>query len=141
MAVFVGCIPVVSIPDNTNTLDELLPWHEFAVIVPPADVPRLPQILRTITPAEEARMRAKLGCVWGRLWFSSVYGSCFGEDPANDAFDGVLRVLAARLQTAHGDERGRGAREGVMGAVAETRAKDPAMEACLAKMSMGRGPR
>ena len=86
-------------------------------------------------------MRAKLGCVWGRLWFSSVYGSCFGEDPANDAFDGVLRVLAARLQTAHGDERGRGAREGVMGAVAETRAKDPAMEACLAKMSMGRGPR
>ena len=97
VSVFTGCIPVITIPDNHNTLEELLPWERFAVLVPPEQLPRLPQLLRSISPQRREEMRAALRCVWRRLWYSSVYGPCFGESASTDAFDGLLRVLAARV--------------------------------------------
>ena len=88
---------MITIPDNHNTLEELLPWERFAVLVPPEQLPRLPQLLRSISPQRREEMRAALRCVWRRLWYSSVYGPCFGESASTDAFDGLLRVLAARV--------------------------------------------
>lgn len=133
MSVFTGCIPVLSIPDNNNTLDELLPWSAFSLLVPPDQLPRLPHILASVTPAAEARLRAGLGCAWHRLWFSSIYGACLGEDPATDAFDGLLRVLGARAAAWRGAGNSAGAAAG--GAAASLGGGAPDVDGCLAALN------
>jgi hypothetical protein len=127
MSVFTGCIPVISIPDNNNTLDELLPWSSFSLLVPPDQLYRLPHILSAVTPAAEARLRAGLRCAWRRLWFSSIYGACLGEDPSTDAFDGLLRVLGARAAKWRGDGVGEAG-----GGVAVSWVGTPDVDGCLA---------
>ena len=70
----------------------------MSVSVPQERLPLLPAILRNVSADERDAMRRELACAWRRLWFSSIYGSCLGEEPQTDAFDGLLQVLAQRLQ-------------------------------------------
>ena len=100
LAAFLGCVPVLAIPDGHHTLEEILPWREMAVVVPPERLAQLPAILRSVTPATIQSMRRKLHCARKYLWYSSIYGSCapgIGKGEP-DAFDGLMRVLAARLR-------------------------------------------
>jgi len=71
-------------------------------------------------------MRARLRCVWRRLWFSSVYGSCLGEETHTDAFDAMLRVLKFRLNSQTTEIDG--------SAGARGRASAPDVEACMAQV-------
>jgi hypothetical protein len=92
-----GCIPVFSLPNGRLTFDELLPWQSMSVSVTRDQLPDLPAILARYSPADRERMRAQLRCAWPRLWFSSIYGSCFGDDPQYDAFDALIATLRYRL--------------------------------------------
>ena len=98
LAAFHGCIPVFTIPDGHHTLEELIPWERMSVSVPQERMAMLPAILRNISDTQRAAMRRELSCAWRRLWFSSIYGTCFGEDPQTDAFDALMQVFASRLE-------------------------------------------
>ncbi|KAL3900916.1 MAG: hypothetical protein SGPRY_012368, partial [Prymnesium sp.] len=39
----------------------------------------------------------ELPCVWRKLFWSSIVGSCFGEPTHGDAFDTLMAVLRRRL--------------------------------------------
>ena len=95
-----GCIPVFTVPNARLTLDEVLPWRSMAVVVPRAELRNLPAILARYSERERERMRAQLRCAWPRLWFSSIYGGCFGERPEYDAFDALIATLRYRIRNA-----------------------------------------
>ena len=98
LAAFLGCIPVFTIPDGHHTLEDHteLDWPTMSLTVPQQDLAALPAIIRNVSQAEIERMQYRLSCAWRRLWFSSMYGSCLGEDPRTDAFDALLTVLRSR---------------------------------------------
>lgn len=93
-----GCIPVFTLPNARLTFDELLPWSSMAVVVQRADLPNLPAILRRYSAADRERMRAQLRCAWPRLWWTSIYGGCFEEQPQFDAFDALMATLRYRIR-------------------------------------------
>lgn len=96
---FLGCVPVFTMPESGGrTYDELIRWDDVSLDVPQSHLPRLPSLLRAVSSTRLDAMRQGLGCVWRRLWFSSIYGACLGEDPAEDAFDALLQVLARRAR-------------------------------------------
>ena len=74
----------------------------MSVSVPQERLPLLPAILRNISAARRDEMRRELSCAWRRLWYTSIYGTCLGEEPQTDAFDGLLQVLAQRLENRSG---------------------------------------
>ena len=98
ISAFHGCIPVFTIPDGHHTLEEVVPWGRMSVSVAQEELPLLPAILRNISAERRDEMRHELSCAWRRLWYSSIYGQCLGEEPQTDAFDGLLQVFAQRLQ-------------------------------------------
>ena len=108
IAAFHGCIPVFTIPDGHHTLEEVLPWRTMALSVPQEQLPQLPQILRNVSAEERDAMRRELSCVWRRLWFSSIYGSCLGEETQTDALDALLQLLGRRLRRPAGGSGGSG---------------------------------
>jgi hypothetical protein len=73
----------------------------------------LPQLLSRIPPAQVARMRRGLGCIWPRmLWLTAgLYTRAVDADPrvvaarSHDAFETTMRTLRGRL----GAGAGRGA--------------------------------
>jgi len=93
-----GCIPVFTLPNGHFAFDELLPWKSMAVMVNRSDLPNLPAILAKYSAADRERMRTQLRCAWPRLWFSSIYGSCFGDNPRFDAFDALMATLRYRIK-------------------------------------------
>ena len=102
IAAFHGCIPVLSVPDGHHTLEEVLPWERMALSVSQEQLPHLPAILRNVSAEERDAMRRELSCAWRRLWFSSIYGSCLGEETQTDAFDALVQTLANRLRRGEG---------------------------------------
>jgi hypothetical protein len=53
-------------------------------------------------------MRRGLACARRFLWYASLYGACAeGLRGMPDAFDGLMAVLAARLER-HGEREGEG---------------------------------
>ena len=121
-AAALGCVPVFTVPDGHPTLEEVLPWARMALFVPPSELPRLPALLRAVTPRRLAEMRAALACARRALWYSSVYGQCRAHDAADarcdgeregasgagggDAFDALMRTLAQRLAPGPREVRG-----------------------------------
>jgi hypothetical protein len=59
----------------------------------------LPALLRAVGSHDLARMRRGLACARRFLWYASLYGACAeGLRGMPDAFDGLMAVLAARLE-------------------------------------------
>ena len=102
LAAFLGCVPVLSVPDGHHTLEEVVPWREMALIVPPERLGELPAILRAVPPERLRAMRRALHCHRRMLWYASIYGACglARGGTREDAFDALMRVLAARLPAA-----------------------------------------
>lgn len=69
----------------------------MAVVVSRAELPQLATILDNYTATDRERMRKQLRCAWPRLWWTSIYGSCFGDDARYDAFDALMATLRYRL--------------------------------------------
>ena len=104
LAAFLGCVPVFSVPDGHHTLEELLPWPNMSLEVPPERLHELPAILRAVPQRTLQHMRRRLRCARRYLWYASIYGACAPglgrEEP--DAFQGLMRVLATRLEASRG---------------------------------------
>jgi len=109
-AAALGCIPVIIQRDVKSLYPPvlqafeglLLDWSEFSVRLEPADVSRLPAILRALV-ADEGAMRAKrqaLAGMWTRLlWRESLsQGTAHKLRGAPDAFDSLMATFWLRRQ-------------------------------------------
>ncbi|KAL1530584.1 hypothetical protein AB1Y20_001484 [Prymnesium parvum] len=103
VSLFHGCIPTFTLgpshADDALPFDEVLDWTRFSLRVPLDELQHLPERLWSVA-ADAPRLRsmqAELACVWRRLFWSSLVGSCFGEPMAGDAFDTLMLVLRRRL--------------------------------------------
>mmetsp|Transcript_52437 Transcript_52437/g.135872 ORF Transcript_52437/g.135872 Transcript_52437/m.135872 type:complete len:102 (+) Transcript_52437:804-1109(+) len=68
--------------------------------------PRMPDTLRHVPRYTVERMRRRLRCARRFLWYASMYGACAeGLEHGPDAFDGLMSILAARLQAGSGCTR------------------------------------
>ena len=126
-AVLYGCIPIFPKDGEALPYDEVLPWANASLRVGLGDVASLHTIIAAVSPARLLQMRRKLGTIWRRLLWTSIFtgascasgagGSCvlawerpgqpqrslppryLGEDPSQDAFATFVEVLRARLKT------------------------------------------
>ena len=106
-AILFGCIPVMlvsTIKDGRRVpiglpLEEHpdIHWRSFSILFDLEDMPRLPEILARVTPADQRRMRHEMRKVWPRLLYTSFFGSYLGEDGKHDAFEAFMTVLRWRL--------------------------------------------
>ena len=92
VAIYHGCLPVFSSGatdrhDDALPFDEVLDWGRFSVRVPTGQLGDLPAVLWPIA-RDAARLRAmqrELACAWRALFWTSLVGSCFGENVLGDA--------------------------------------------------------
>ncbi|KAL1511476.1 hypothetical protein AB1Y20_006274 [Prymnesium parvum] len=103
--VLVGCVPIIIQDGVEMAHEEILPWRRFSLRLNFSDIPILPQLLSAIPPAQVARLRRGLGCVWPRmLWLSKGLYTRDVEADATitsarpfDAFETVMWTLRRRL--------------------------------------------
>ena len=72
---------------------EAIDWSTISLHVPPADMPKLDAILKSV---DVEKLRRASGPMRRRLLWTSIYGSCHlheGEGGAADAFDTLMEVL------------------------------------------------
>ncbi|KAG2454703.1 hypothetical protein HYH02_000540 [Chlamydomonas schloesseri] len=89
-AVACGCVPVVVQDSVYQPLWDVVPYEEFAVVVPRAQLHRLPQLLDAVTPEQLARLQAGL-VTWHRAFLYRHHS------PAGLAFNYTLAALKKRL--------------------------------------------
>lgn len=99
MAMQWGCIPVIVQDNIEQPFSDILPYDQFSVRVPKADIPKIPDIVKAIAPEKLERMRQQLACAARTMQWSSVLGSDFGEGGEHDAFAMVMLTLQHRLVT------------------------------------------
>ena len=105
-----GCVPVIIQRDERTQFPPvlqafeglLLDWHEISVRIEPADIPRLPAILRALAadaPALAAK-RAALTRAWTRLLWREALPADLRPLLRNapDAFDSLMQTLWLRMQ-------------------------------------------
>ena len=105
VAIYHGCLPVFSLgeaaeQDDALPFDEVLDWRRFSLRVPTGRLAELPATLWPVA-RDAARLRAmqlELACAWRALFWTSLVGSCFGEDVQGDAFSTLMSVLRHRKQ-------------------------------------------
>ena len=103
VAAFHGCIPVFTVPDGHHTLEEVMPWTRMSVTVPEERLALLPEILGNYSQRDVKQMRDLLRRWRHVLWYGS---NCAAVSPPleptasapRDAFDGLMQLLAARLE-------------------------------------------
>ena len=106
VAAFHGCIPVFTIPDGHHTLEEVMPWSRMSVTVPQERLPLLPQILANYSRRDIKQMRDLLRGWRQVLWYGSSCAAVSALPPSSergasvprDAFEGLMQLLAARLE-------------------------------------------
>ena len=71
----------------------------FSLRVPTRELQTLPALLWPIArdDARLRRMQRELACSWRALFWTSLVGSCFGEDALGDAFGMLMTVLRSRV--------------------------------------------
>lgn len=57
LAMLAGCVPLIIQPNVRQPFDDLLPYDDFSLRLPPDDVPRLHELLPAVGEAEHARLR------------------------------------------------------------------------------------
>ena len=106
VAIYHGCLPVFSLgrdaaTDDALPFDELLDWASFSRRVPTQrpGLRALPDALWPIVRDDDSlrSMQRELACSWRPLFWTSLVGSCFGEDVQGDAFATLMQVLRMRL--------------------------------------------
>lgn len=125
--ILLGCIPVIVQDDILVPFENVLNFSRFAIRLPRAKLPQLPQILRAIPESRVAELQRGLSLVWERFTYSSLAiaerrrlcgkngwsGEREGCRPTNrrrenafltnpnlkgvDALDTLLQVLKSRL--------------------------------------------
>ena len=100
-ALLMGCIPLTVTDHVLQPFEPEMRWSEFSLHLPEADIPRLHLVLEKLPPDKVAAMQARLRCAAQHLYYSSTFGSLFGEDGRYDAVETLLQIL--RVRAAHPD--------------------------------------
>ncbi len=87
-AMATGCVPVIIQDGVHQPFDDVLPYHEFALRLPQADIERLDAILRAVTPAELRLLQAGV----------RRYHRAFVWGEAGEAYAFTVKSLRRRLQ-------------------------------------------
>lgn len=87
-AVVAGCVPVVIQEQVFQPFEELLPYEQFSLRLTNAEVRRLPEILRSVTPEQLAALQRGLA----RHWPAFVWP----RRHSGRAFEHALRALRRR---------------------------------------------
>jgi hypothetical protein len=90
-AMATGCVPLIIQDGVHQPFDDVLPYHEFALRLPQADIPRLDDILRSVTPTELALLQRGVR----RFHRAFIWGTEGGE--GGEAFHWVVKSLQRRL--------------------------------------------
>ncbi|GIL79650.1 hypothetical protein Vretimale_12247 [Volvox reticuliferus] len=96
LAPLLGCVPVTVTDGLIQPFEPELSWERFAVGVRERDLPVMHELLERLRPEQVAGFQAALPCAAQHLFWSSLYGSVFGEDGAYDAFETLTQVLRMR---------------------------------------------
>ncbi|KAG2488688.1 hypothetical protein HYH03_012689 [Edaphochlamys debaryana] len=98
LAVLLGCVPVTIGDGILQPFEPELPWQDFSVHVPEADIPRLHTLLGAMPLERVQAMQAQLPCMAQHLYYSSSLGAVFGEDGRYDAFETLMEILRVRQE-------------------------------------------
>ena len=85
----VGCVPLLIGDDVELPFEWLIDYRSITVRVGEADIPRLEEIVNSISDEELEKKRARLLDVWRRF----VYNE---PSESGDAFDTIMERLAVR---------------------------------------------
>jgi hypothetical protein len=85
-----GCVPVIIQEHVYQPYEEILPYEEFSIRLNNEDLPRLPSILRSITPEQLAALQAGVAKYWPAFVWEEE-----GE-PGGRAFEYALLALRRR---------------------------------------------
>ena len=121
-AVFAGCVPVIVMDGIEMPFENVLHYPSFSVRIKEADVPRLPEILRSIPKQKVEQLQAGLSLVRSRFGYASLainelrLAKGHGVEPHDylgkleehnarreDALDTVMRVLLYRAAKRKGE--------------------------------------
>ncbi len=98
VSVLMGCIPVTVTDGLLQPFEPEMRWDTFAVDVRERDIPLLHELLGGLRPEQVAGFQANLRCAAQHLFWSSLYGSLFGEDGRYDAFETLMQILRMRVR-------------------------------------------
>ncbi|CAE8624800.1 unnamed protein product, partial [Polarella glacialis] len=90
-AFFAGCIPVILSDAMQVPFQGFVPWREFSIKAPMADVAEAVQLLRQLPPSTAERMKSALEA--NACWFDY-----YSADPLCSPYEGVLRLLRTHRQ-------------------------------------------
>ncbi|GLC47762.1 hypothetical protein PLESTB_000023000 [Pleodorina starrii] len=96
LAALMGCVPVPVTDGLMQPFEPELRWERFAVGVRERDLPVMHELLERLAPDQLAGFQGELPCAAQHLFWSSLYGSVWGEDGAYDAFETLVQVLRMR---------------------------------------------
>ena len=97
-AILYGCVPVFIKENETGPLDELIDWSSVSLGLQPRDVPRIDEVLATVSHEHVVAMRRAMSQVWERLlWTQARRKPYLGESGARDAFASLMEMLRGRL--------------------------------------------
>eukprot|EP00898_Chlorokybus_atmophyticus_P005141 jgi/Chlat1/5628/Chrsp369S00416 len=86
VAVLNGCIPVIIQDNVTQPFEDYLPYEDFTVRVPKAELYRLPDILQAIPQERIERMQFTMSRVWRNFFWQ----------PPGLAFETLMKLLRRR---------------------------------------------
>jgi len=83
-----GCIPVIIQEHVYQPYEEVLPYEEFSIRLDNEDIPRLPSILRSISPQQLAALQVGVAKYWPAMIWEAEFGG--------KAFDYAILALRRR---------------------------------------------
>ncbi|KAL4519102.1 hypothetical protein Ndes2526A_g00206 [Nannochloris sp. 'desiccata'] len=83
-----GCVPVIIQEHVYQPYEDILPYEEFSIRLNNEDIPRLPSILRSISPQQLAALQAGVAKYWPALIWEAEFGG--------KAFDYAILALRRR---------------------------------------------
>jgi len=93
-ALMLGCVPLITKERSSYPLfHEAINWSAISLHVPPADMPKLTQLVRQ---ADVEALRKAGGPIRRRMLWTSIYGPCHlreREGGTADAFDTLMETL------------------------------------------------
>ncbi len=90
-----GCVPLIVQDGVHQPFDDVLPYHEFSLRLPQAEIDRLDDVLRDVSPAELRALQAGVRRFHKAfIWSDGVNGNG-GE---GEAYQWMIRSLQRRVQ-------------------------------------------
>ena len=121
-AVFAGCLPLIIMDGVHLPFENVLDYSAFSLRVDEADIPRLPAILRAVSPERVAQLRRGLAAVRARFGYASLAhneraiearvgarGAAYlpqlaaESDAHEDALETMMRILLYRAARRKGE--------------------------------------